>query len=426
MPEADAGGVRRGPAPLEAPAAKRPRPSSSAPAPQAAESDIFGSCDGQLYIAAQTATIEWRIEDFMRHREEVHGMCIDGPTFGPRDVWQVFCHPDGRCHNLPQGGPPGVFLRYLGVHERVPAYATIEKLTGPSFQVPANNARDAPFVVLFGRSEIEEWGVCKDFGLFDDGFATDLTEKALVIRARITWIEPRGDSLLPREVVSVRKSMTARFTGEESLANDLATLWAARSATAGAGSSGGRAAQQQPPSQPPRGDVVLVAEGTRYEADRVLLAARSAYFRAMFSFREAKQQEVELADVPARALAAALRFAYTDEGPELHNCEEAVELMGVASKLSFPGLLRICSDYLRDTWLSIDNVVSLLRLADQHGASSLRSEALVVVAAHFDVVKVSPEWEEFVRTGMNPSLIQDLLQSVQAASIFAGRASIKI
>ena len=32
--------------------------------------------------------------------------------------------------------------------------------------------------VLFGRSEIEEWGVCKDFGLFDDALGQGLQEEA--------------------------------------------------------------------------------------------------------------------------------------------------------------------------------------------------------------------------------------------------------
>ena len=74
----------------------------------------------------------------------------------------------------------------------MPAYAKIEKLVDGEFRVPENNARDVPFVVLFGRNEIEEWGVCKDFGLFDDAFGRSLVEEALVIRARITWIEPRA------------------------------------------------------------------------------------------------------------------------------------------------------------------------------------------------------------------------------------------
>jgi hypothetical protein len=413
-------------------------------------------------LGAQTATVEWRIERFAYQRQRADGACLDGPTFGPREPWQVFCHPDGRCFNQPQGGPPGVFLRYLGPHERVPAYATIEKLVNGEFRVPENNARDAPFVVLFGRNEIEEWGVCKDFGLFDDAFGRDLDEEALVLRARVTWIEPRPDSLLPREVVSVRRNAAPCFAGTEgSLQADLGALWSARMKPPGAGPSGGPAssgglsvgagagpvgggatsassgmcgskgvgASAGAGVGAPPADLVLICEQQRFEADRAVLAARSAFFGAMLSngqFREAGQREVELQDLSARALGAALRFAYTDEGPELRTREEAEELLTAASKLGIAGMLRLCSDCLRDNWLTVGSAVGLLRLADAHGATSLRAEALAVLGANFDQVKASPEWEELLQSGMNPTLIQDTVQAVADASIFAGRASIKL
>lgn len=411
--------------------AKRPRMSSasaSGPGQASSASEIFGSeqCGGRLYLGAQTATAEWRVDTFAARRQRADGVCLDGPKFGPREPWQVFCHPDGRCFNQPQGGPPGVFLRYLGPHERVPAYATIEKFADGEFRVPENNARDAPFVVLFGRNEIEEWGVCKDFGLFDDAFGRELLDDSLILRARVTWIEPRADSLLPREVVSVQRNAAPCFAGSEgSLQADLGALFNMRR-PAPAGPSGGPALPAGRGSVP--ADLVLVCEQQRFEADRAVLAARSEFFCALLNrqFREACQREVELPDVAARALGAALRFIYTDEGPELRTREEAEELLTTASKLGIAGLLRLCSDSLRDHWLTVGSAVSLLRLADEHGAASLRSEALAVLAANFDQVKATPEWDDLLRTGMNPSLVQDTIQAVADASIFAGRASIKL
>lgn len=403
---------------------------SSAIAP-AASGEIFGDVggapDGRLFLGAQTATVEWRIENFSARRARADGSCVDGPKMGLREPWQVFCHPDGRCFNQPQGGPPGVFMRYLGPHERVPAYATIEKLTDNEFRVPENNARDAPFVVLFGRNEIEEWGVCKDFGLFDDAFGRGLLDEALVLRARVTWIEPRSDSLLPNEVVSASSKQTPYVGAEGSLQSDLSTLWSARRPV-GAGPSGGPAVPSLVGGVV-AADLVLVCEQQRFEVDRAILAARSSFFGAMLGdrrFREAGQREVELPDVPARALAATLRFVYTDEGPELRSRDEAEELLAAASKLGIAGLQRICSNLLRDRWLTITTAVNLLRVADEHGARSLRAEALAVIGASFDQVKATPEWEDLLRSGMNPTLIQDTLQAVADASIFAGRASIKL
>mmetsp|Transcript_60892 Transcript_60892/g.170263 ORF Transcript_60892/g.170263 Transcript_60892/m.170263 type:complete len:461 (+) Transcript_60892:147-1529(+) len=399
-----------------------------------AAAEIFGpggsdTSGGRLYFGAQTATAEWRIENFTMQRQRADGVCLDGPKFGQREPWQVFCHPDGRCFNQPQGGPPGVFLRYLGPHERVPAYATIEKLVDGEFRVPENNARDAPFVVLFGRNEIEEWGVCKDFGLFDDAFGRGLTEDALVLRARVAWIEPRADSLLPREAVAVRRNAAPSFAGAEgSLQADLGALFAARRHS-GCGKSGGPAAPlwgSRTCVGPVTHDIVLICEQQRFEADRVILAARSSFFRAMLKFREAEQKEVELPDLSARALSAALRFVYTDEGPEMRTQEEAEDLLTAASKLGMQGLLQLCSDYLRDNWLTVHSAVGLLRIADEHGAFSLRAEALAVLGANYDQVKSTPEWDDLLRSGMNPALISDTMQAVADASIFAGRASIKL
>lgn len=392
--------------------------------------EIFGSgCNGcRLFLGAQTASTEWRIDNFSSQRLRADGACLDGPKFGVREPWQVFCHPDGRCFNQPHGGPPGVFLRYLGQHERVPAYATIETLVDGEFRVPENNTRDAPFVVLFGRNEIEEWGVCKDFGLFDDAFGRGLTpEGALYLRARVTWIEPRADNLLPREVISVRQNADPIFPGAEgSLQADLAALWSARRPfMCAAGPSGGPALSSCGGSHTP-GDLVLICEQQRFDVDRAIVAARSTYFSAMLKFREAVQDEIELPDIPARSMGAVIRFIYTDEGPEIATREEAEELLVVSSKFGVSGLLRLCADYLRDNWLTVSSAVSLLRLADEHGVVSLREEALAVLGANFDQVKVSPEWEDLLHTGMNPALINDTLQAVQDASIFVGRASIKL
>jgi len=437
----------------EQPAAKRQRivaqlSGSPGTSQEAAAARMFGSdpSSSRLFLGAETAAIEWRIERFQQQRWNADGTCVDGPKFGPRQMWQIFCHPDGRCFNQPQGGPPGVFLRYLGPHERVPAYATIEQFVDGEFRVPENNSRDAPFVVLFGRNEIEEWGVCKDFGLFDDAFGQGLQDEALVLRARVAWIEPRPDSLLPREVLSVRRNATFP-NAEGSIQADLGALWNLRRPSGmqlsrSPSASGGPATSSGAGSAATPSDLTLLCEGMRFEADRCILAMRSSFFGAMLAnrpascpasssgasggFREAVQREVPLPDISARALGATLRFVYTDEGPDMGTREDAEELLAAASKLGIPGMLRLCSDYLRDNWLTVERCCSLLSLADTHGAASLRAEALAVLGANFDAVKSTSEWDDLLRNGMNPALIQDAMQAVADASIFAGRASIKL
>jgi len=270
----------------------------------------------------------------------------------------------------------------------------------------------------------------------------------LVLRARVVWIEPRADSLLPREVLPVRRN--SMFPNAEgSIQADLNALWnlrrpagvqLARSSAA----SGGPATTVASAGVP--ADLVLLCEGVRFDVDRSILAVRSSFFGAMLSsrfgegatststctgvaaerFREAAQREVIISDMSARVLAATLRFIYTDQGPEMRTREEAEELLAAASKLGVTGMLRLCSDYLRDKWLTVESCCSLLALADTHGATSLRAEALALLGANFDQVKLAPEWDDLLKTGMNPALIQDAMQAVADASIYAGRASIKL
>uniref|UniRef100_A0A8D2QK25 BTB domain-containing protein n=1 Tax=Zonotrichia albicollis TaxID=44394 RepID=A0A8D2QK25_ZONAL len=62
-------------------------------------------------------------------------------------------------------------------------------------------------------------------------------------------------------------------------------------------------------------DVVLVAEGQKFPCHKVVLAAFSAYFRAMFTcgLAECTQREVVLHDVSAESVSVILHYVYSAE-----------------------------------------------------------------------------------------------------------------
>ena len=59
-------------------------------------------------------------------------------------------------------------------------------------------------------------------------------------------------------------------------------------------------------------DVTLIVENNRFNAHRVILAARSDYFRALLygGLKESQLNEIELKDTPLSAFKCLLRYIY--------------------------------------------------------------------------------------------------------------------
>jgi hypothetical protein len=118
-------------------------------------------------------------------------------------------------------------------------------------------------------------------------------------------------------------------------------------------------------------------EPEKVGAHKVVLAARSPVFRAMFSGEmvEARSTEVMIDDFSAAAVQAFVRFLYSDQCSRavLEDCAE--ELLPMADKYQVPALMVLCESYLA-TKLSPNNVVSTLKLADAHNAAQLKARAL--------------------------------------------------
>lgn len=127
-------------------------------------------------------------------------------------------------------------------------------------------------------------------------------------------------------------------------------------------------------------DVVFYIRGREFPAHKVVLAARSPTFLAMFeeatssqSGKYNKSQRIEIKDVEPDTFLQALKYIYTGKVDHLDNV--AAQLLTVADKYTLKQLKSICEESLIRN-MNSSNVGSIYMLADVHSAEYLKKEAL--------------------------------------------------
>lgn len=157
-------------------------------------------------------------------------------------------------------------------------------------------------------------------------------------------------------------------------------------------------------------DVCFVVEGRQIRANRAVVAARSDHFRAMFygGMREASEATIVIEDITYPVFLAVLEFLYTDSVPEI-SAQQAVELMIAAELFLLDRLKALCQELIR-RYISIDNVVSMLRTSHYHFAHSLKEICVEFICARYDEVKHSAGFKELVG---EPELMMELLMRLR-------------
>ncbi|XP_077421589.1 kelch repeat and BTB domain-containing protein 8 [Vanacampus margaritifer] len=129
-------------------------------------------------------------------------------------------------------------------------------------------------------------------------------------------------------------------------------------------------------------DVTLLVEGKKFLCHRVLLAAVSPYFRAMFTspLVESRLTEIRLEEVTPSVMETVIQFAYTGEAGL--SLETAEDLFVAANRLQVMPLQDLCSRFLFEH-LCVDNCLGMYSLARSHHDQLLLRASLRVVGQHF-------------------------------------------
>ena len=133
-------------------------------------------------------------------------------------------------------------------------------------------------------------------------------------------------------------------------------------------------------------DVTLLVESSRYPAHRVILAARSEYFRALLygGLRESRPDcaEIEMKDTSSGAFQHLLKYIYTSKMTLSDLKEESLlDVLGLAHQYGFTHLEGSISTYLRAI-LNVRNVCLIYDIGSMYSLDTLARTCLEYMDAN--------------------------------------------
>ncbi|XP_072262944.1 kelch-like protein 2 [Pyxicephalus adspersus] len=164
-------------------------------------------------------------------------------------------------------------------------------------------------------------------------------------------------------------------------------------------------------------DVTIVAEDVEIAAHKVVLAACSPYFHAMFTgeMSESRAKRVRIKEVDGWTLKLLVDYVYT---AEIKVTEENVQvLLPAASLLQLQDVRKTCCEFL-ESQLHPSNCLGIRAFADMHACTDLLSQANTFAEQHFSDIVTG---EEFLNLGIEQvcSLIaSDKLTVVSEEKVF--------
>ncbi|GCB60537.1 hypothetical protein scyTo_0014187 [Scyliorhinus torazame] len=152
-------------------------------------------------------------------------------------------------------------------------------------------------------------------------------------------------------------------------------------------------------------DVVLCVEDREFSCHRVVLAAASSYFRAMFcnDLKEKHEEKIVIKGVDADTMQMLVDYTYTSK---VYITRQNVQrILEAASLFQFPRMVDACASFLMEA-LHPDNCVGILRLADTHALDNLRRRVENYIIQNFPQVLTHEEFLE-----LPAEILSDILRS---------------
>jgi speckle-type POZ protein len=146
-------------------------------------------------------------------------------------------------------------------------------------------------------------------------------------------------------------------------------------------------------------DVSFDVGGESFSAHRLVLAARSPVFRAELygPMAESKMTSIHIKDMEASTFRSMLHYMYHGSLPDAGKTEASFTVAGyqhlliAADRYGIERLKKNCEDKLSMDGITVDSVVSMLELAEDHVCSKLKARCLdfLADADNFKIVGTS-------------------------------------
>ncbi|XP_072896850.1 kelch-like protein 6 isoform X1 [Hemitrygon akajei] len=164
-------------------------------------------------------------------------------------------------------------------------------------------------------------------------------------------------------------------------------------------------------------DVVLCVDNSEFSCHRVVLAAASSYFRAMFcnDLKEKHEEKIVIKGVDASTMETLLDYTYTSKVYiTKYNVQRILE---AASLFQFLRMVDACANFLSEA-LHPDNCVSILRLADTHSLDGLKKCVQNYIVQNFPQVLTHEEFLELPAEILSEILGSDELCVTEEEQVF--------